>query len=73
MLKYGKGVMANMREEEKPFNDVIDHYHKVEGNASKIYKTDFKKLPKPIRFIGYLIVFGLSLSFLFMIILNIFK
>ncbi|WP_281171469.1 hypothetical protein [Peribacillus kribbensis] len=41
-----------MKEENKPFNDVIDHFNKIEGNASEIVKTDLKRLPKPIRFIG---------------------
>jgi hypothetical protein len=33
-------------EENKPVNDVIDHFNKIEGNASTQVKTDLNKLPK---------------------------
>ncbi|NHM30978.1 amino acid transporter [Neobacillus terrae] len=60
-----------MVEENKPFNDIIDHFNKVEGNASEIVKTDLKKLPKPIRYIGYFMIAFLCISFLLVLVLNI--
>lgn len=31
-----------MKNENKPFNDVIDHFNKVEGNAANLAKEDLK-------------------------------
>jgi hypothetical protein len=59
-----------MKDENKPFNDVIDHFNKVEGNAANLAKTDIKKLPKPLKYFGYLIIGFISLSILLMFILN---
>ncbi|MFK9093762.1 hypothetical protein [Bacillus salipaludis] len=28
-----------MKDENKPFNDVIDHFNKIEGNAANLAKT----------------------------------
>ena len=39
-----------MEWKSKPFNDVVDYFNKVEGNASNIGKADKKRLPKPLRF-----------------------
>lgn len=39
-------------EPNKPFNDVIDHFNKVEGNPMN-HKTKMSRLPKGIRLIGY--------------------
>ncbi|MEH7111318.1 amino acid transporter [Neobacillus niacini] len=61
-----------MNNEKKAFNDVIDHYNKIEGNAANLAKTDFKKLPKPIRYIGFFMIGFFSISIILMIILNIF-
>jgi hypothetical protein len=71
MLKFTKGVDI-MNEENKPFNDVIDHFNRIEGNASKVVKTDFKKLPKPIRYIGYFMIAFLCITFLLGMIIKIF-
>jgi hypothetical protein len=59
-----------MKEENKPFNDVIDHYNKVEGNAANLAKADLKKLPKPFRYFGYFMGAFFVISILLMIILN---
>lgn len=58
-----------MNDEKKPFNDAIDHFNKVEGNMA-FGKNDLKRLPRPLRFIGYIIIGFLSISFLLMIIFN---
>jgi hypothetical protein len=62
-----------MKDENKPFNDVIDHFNKIEGNAANLAKTDMKKLPKPIRYIGYFMFSFFSVSIFLVIILNLFK
>jgi hypothetical protein len=59
-----------MEEKNKPFNNVIDHFNKIEGNATNPTNTKLRKLPKPIKFFGYFIIGFFSLSFLFLIILN---
>jgi hypothetical protein len=38
---------------KEPFNDAIDHFNKIEGNPAHAVSTDWSKLPKPIRWIGY--------------------
>ncbi|WHZ05763.1 amino acid transporter [Neobacillus sp. YX16] len=62
-----------MKNENKPFNDVIDHFNKVEGNAANLAKEDLKKLPKPLRYFGYFMAAFFSISILLMIILNLFN
>ena len=60
-----------MKEENKPFNDVIDHFNKIEGNAANVVRKDtVKKLPKPLKYFGYFMVGFLTISILLMIILN---
>lgn len=61
-----------MKEENKPFNDVIDHFNKIEGNATNLAKADLKKLPKPLKYFGYFMAVFFSISILLMIILNLF-
>ncbi|WP_342429508.1 hypothetical protein [Neobacillus sp. FSL H8-0543] len=61
-----------MTEENKPFNDVIDHFNKIEGNAANLAKADLKKLPKPLRNFGYFLGVFFSISILLIIILNLF-
>ncbi|CAH2717664.1 hypothetical protein BACCIP111895_04889 [Neobacillus rhizosphaerae] len=58
-----------MKEENKPFNDVIDDINKIEGNAANVSKDAVKKLPKPLKYFGYIIAGVLSISILLMIIL----
>jgi hypothetical protein len=38
-----------MEWENKPFNDVVDYFNKVEGNASNIGKADKKRLRIRVR------------------------
>jgi hypothetical protein len=59
-----------MEDENKPFNDVIDHFNKIEGNAADLAKTDIRKLPKPLKYLGYFMISSISLSILLIIILN---
>lgn len=70
MLKCGKSRGGRMKEENKPFNDVIDHINKIEGNTSNVSKDAVKKLPKPLKYLGYFMAGFLSISILLMIILN---
>jgi hypothetical protein len=60
-----------MEDEKKPFNDVIGHFNKIEGNAANLANTDLKKLPKPIKYIGFFMIGFFSISIVLMIILNI--
>lgn len=62
-----------MKDENKPFNDVIDHFNKIEGNAANLAQTDMKTLPKPLKFFGYFMIGFISLSILLIIILNLFN
>ncbi|MEH7097458.1 amino acid transporter [Neobacillus vireti] len=57
-------------DKNKPFNDVIDHINKIEGNMAYVSKDAIKKLPKAIKLIGFFIAGFLSLTILLMIILN---
>lgn len=59
-----------MEDENKPFNDVIDHFNKIEGNAGNPNNTKISRLPKPLKFFGYVIIGFFSLSFLLMIFFN---
>jgi len=59
-----------MKKENKPFNDVIDHINKIEGNMAYVSKDAVKKLPKPLKFIGFFIAGFLSITILLLIILN---
>jgi hypothetical protein len=60
-----------MNEDDKPFNDVIDHFNKIEGNVSDIVRKDtVKGLPKPIKFVWYFITVFLTISTLLIIFLS---
>ncbi|MED4224602.1 hypothetical protein [Neobacillus cucumis] len=59
-----------MGEDQKPFNDVIDHFNKVEGNASNLGKASLKKYPRGLKFFGFFIVVFFSITIILMIILN---
>ncbi|WP_075618522.1 hypothetical protein [Paenisporosarcina indica] len=61
-----------MEEENKPFNDVIDHMNKVEGNALNPAKGDFEKLPKPLKYFGYFVFGFFAVSMLLIFILYLF-
>lgn len=54
-----------MDEEKKPFNDVIEHFNKIEGNAAM---GDLKKLPKPLKYLVYFIIIFISIAILLAII-----
>jgi hypothetical protein len=59
-----------MSDENKPFNDVIDHFNKIEGNATNTRKAKLSKLPKPLRYIGYFMIAFFSISFILIIIFS---
>ncbi|MBT2656709.1 amino acid transporter [Bacillus sp. ISL-18] len=59
-----------MKEEKKPFNDVIDHFNKIEGNATNPTNAKLKRLPKPLKYFGYFMIGFLLISFLLVIVLN---
>lgn len=54
----------------KPFNDVIDHYDKIEGNAAN---GNLRKQPKPIRYFGYFFISFFAIGILLLIILNVLR
>ncbi|MFO1442999.1 amino acid transporter [Bacillus sp. Bva_UNVM-123] len=62
-----------MDEDKKPFNDAIDHMNKIEGNVSNLANADLKKLPRPLKYIGYFMIGFLSISILLILIVNILK
>ena len=62
-----------MTEENKPFNDVIDHSNKITGNATNPANAKLSQLPKPIKFIGYFIIGFITITTLFSIILTLLK
>lgn len=41
-------------DEKKPFNDVGEHYQKHVGGIPS--DTNLKKMPRPIRLIGYFLI-----------------
>ncbi|UFU00311.1 hypothetical protein KO561_04995 [Radiobacillus kanasensis] len=47
--------------ENKPFNDAMDHMQKIEG----VPNNSGGRLPLGIRFIGYFLVGGIALIILF--------
>ncbi|MGF6949454.1 hypothetical protein QF028_001959 [Neobacillus sp. B4I6] len=59
-----------MKEENKPFNDVIDHFNKIEGNGTNPANSKFSRLPKPLKYIGYFMIVFFSVSFILIIILS---
>lgn len=59
-----------MNEENKPFNDVIDHFNQIEGNATNPSNAKLSKFPKPLKYIGYFLIAFFSVSFILIIILS---
>jgi hypothetical protein len=62
-----------MKSENKPFNDVIDHFNEIEGNAGNPANTKINKLPRPLKYFGYFMIGFISLSILLVFILNLFN
>jgi hypothetical protein len=44
-----------MNHDNKPFNDVIDHMNKIEGNGANLANADMDSMPKPLKYFGYFI------------------
>ncbi|MDQ6597971.1 amino acid transporter [Bacillus salipaludis] len=59
-----------MKDENKPFNDAIEHFNEIEGNAGNPSNAKINKLPKPLKYFGCFMIGFISLSILLMIILN---
>ncbi|MEH7613542.1 MULTISPECIES: amino acid transporter [Bacillaceae] len=57
--------------ERQPFNDVIDHFNKIEGNTPRASNAKLNSLPKPIKYLGYFIIFFFLIAFLLTIVMNI--
>ncbi|MEE6452586.1 hypothetical protein RAH41_18645 [Gottfriedia acidiceleris] len=57
--------------ERKSFNDVTDYFNTIEGNAANPSNAKLDRLPKPIRYIGYFMIFFLALAILIVAITNI--
>lgn len=55
---------------DEPFNDVIDHFNKIEGNAGKPSNADLGQLPKPLKYFGYFIIGFFSITIFLLILLN---
>ncbi|MEH7109367.1 amino acid transporter [Bacillus sp. JJ1764] len=60
-------------EKMPPFNDAIDYFNTIEGNVGDPKNANLKKVPKPIRLIGYFIIFFFVVAFLLILILSIVK
>ncbi|WHY64441.1 hypothetical protein [Neobacillus sp. SuZ13] len=43
-----------MKDENKPFNDAIDHFNEIEGNAGNPSNAKINKLPKPLKILWIL-------------------
>ncbi|WP_338449402.1 hypothetical protein R4Z09_25015 [Niallia oryzisoli] len=56
---------------DEPFNDVIDHYNKIEGNAGKPSNAGLGQLPKPLKYFGYFIIVFFSITIFLLILLAI--
>ena len=56
---------------DEPFNDVIDHFNKIEGNAGKPSNADLGKSPKPLKYFGYFVIGFFLVAILLSVILNI--
>jgi hypothetical protein len=57
-----------MHNNQKPFNDVVDHANKIEGGVGDF--SNVRRLPKPLRYFGYFIAIFFSISILCIIILK---
>ncbi|WP_088071872.1 amino acid transporter [Gottfriedia luciferensis] len=56
--------------QKQPFNDVIDHFNKIEGNTPRASNAKLNSLPKPIKYTGYFIIFFFLIAFLLTLIMN---
>jgi hypothetical protein len=63
-------VVSFMEDKNKPFNDAIDHFNQIEGNAGSPNNAKLSRLPKPLKFFGYFLIGFFSLSILLMIIFS---
>ncbi|MCP3027803.1 hypothetical protein [Halobacillus sp. A5] len=53
--------MSDHHEDDKPINDAVEHKQKIEGYTN----PSERKLPLPIRLIGYFLFGGIALMILF--------
>lgn len=59
-----------MKEGKQPFNYVIEHFDKIEGNAGHLRKDDLKRVPKPLKYFSYFVFTFFTISILFIVIMN---
>lgn len=59
-IMEGKWGGVNTMSKRKPFNDVDEHMKNIVGVPDKI---ELKKLPKPLRWVGYFIALFLGVTF----------
>jgi hypothetical protein len=62
-----------MKNENKPSNDVIDHFNEIEGNVGNPANTKINKLPRPLKYFGYFMIGFISLCIQLVFILNLFN
>ena len=52
--------------DKKPMNDVMDHMKNIDGSLPS--NVDLRKLPNPLRYLGYFFIGFMSISLLIIII-----
>lgn len=63
-------IRSDIMSDKKPINDAMEHMSKIEGIPTDV---NLKKLPKPLRYLGYFMIGFFTLSILFIIIANLLK
>lgn len=57
-----------------PFNDVMDHYEKIEGYSTQnLSKVNMKGFPLPVRILGYFFIGTMSVGIITVLLLSLFK
>jgi hypothetical protein len=59
-----------MDDQQKPFNDAMEHMKNIEGFPTE--PVDMNSLPKPIQYLGYFFIGFIGLSVLTVILCMIF-
>jgi len=61
--------MSNTHD-NKPFNDVMEHLHNIEGYPTK-KPAQMSRLPLPVRIVGYVLIGAMALMVLTLIVFNV--
>lgn len=65
---------TNPNNSDRPFNDVMDHYGKIEGYPTKnLSKVNMQGLPLPIRILGYFFIGTMSVGMITVFLLSLLK